>query len=131
VVKETFFLFGLGEVDLIFGVTWLASLGDVQVNWKTLTMSFNTQNQQIQIKGDLTFLKTTVTGQNVMEIITCPTNYNCCLTKFNGYPTNYCLLNSTSTPIIATFVPLIIATIPLTQSYLFTSFKVACNEAPP
>jgi len=31
-VRETFFLFELGGVDLILGVTWLASLGEVKVN---------------------------------------------------------------------------------------------------
>lgn len=35
VVEEKFYLFKLGGVDLIIGVTWLASLGEVQVNWET------------------------------------------------------------------------------------------------
>jgi len=38
--KETFFLFELGGVNVILGVAWLATLGDVKVNWKTLTMNF-------------------------------------------------------------------------------------------
>lgn len=46
VVKDNFFLFELGGVDLILGVAWL-SLGEVKVNWKTLTMSFMASGQQI------------------------------------------------------------------------------------
>ena len=38
--EETFFLFELGGVDMILGVAWLATLGEVKVNWKTLTMNF-------------------------------------------------------------------------------------------
>lgn len=33
-------VFELGGVDLVLGVSWLATLGEVQVNWKTLTMQF-------------------------------------------------------------------------------------------
>lgn len=31
-VKERFYLFELGGVDLILGVTWLVSLGEVKIN---------------------------------------------------------------------------------------------------
>jgi len=65
-VKETF-LFELGGVDLILGMTWLASLGEVKVNWRTLTMSFNTVDHQVQIKGDLTLTKKVVTPQVLLK----------------------------------------------------------------
>jgi len=39
-IKEKFYLFELGRVDIILGVTWLAALEDVKVNWRTLTMTF-------------------------------------------------------------------------------------------
>jgi len=31
-VKEMFFLFEFGGVDIILGVAWLAKLGDVRIN---------------------------------------------------------------------------------------------------
>jgi len=40
IIKERFYLFELEGVDVILGITWLASLGDVKVNWRTLTMTF-------------------------------------------------------------------------------------------
>jgi len=33
-INETFFLFELRGVDLILGVAWLATLGDVKVKWE-------------------------------------------------------------------------------------------------
>ena len=39
-ITEKFFLFDLGGVDVILGVAWLEKLGDVKVNWKSLTMQF-------------------------------------------------------------------------------------------
>ena len=60
-LKETFFLFELGGVDLILGVAWLATLGDVKVNWKMLTMNFCINGQHVQIRGDPTLSRTLVT----------------------------------------------------------------------
>lgn len=47
-----FFLFDLGRVDVILWVTWLEKLGDVKVNWKSLTMKFKQQGQSLEIQGD-------------------------------------------------------------------------------
>ena len=56
--KETFFLFELRGVDVILRVAWLATLGDVRVNWKTLIMNFCIEGQKMQIKGDHTLTRT-------------------------------------------------------------------------
>jgi len=39
-MEGDFFLFDLGGVDLILGVAWLATLGEIKANWQTLSMSF-------------------------------------------------------------------------------------------
>ena len=52
-VTEKFYVFELGGVDVILGVAWLATLGDMEVNWKALTMSFPYGGQKIQIWGTL------------------------------------------------------------------------------
>ncbi|BAT84087.1 hypothetical protein LR48_Vigan03g089700 [Vigna angularis] len=59
-VNEKFYLFKLGGVDLILGVTWLASLGEVKINWRNLTKSFDHREEEIMIKGDLTLTKKVV-----------------------------------------------------------------------
>ncbi|GJT84253.1 putative mitochondrial protein [Tanacetum coccineum] len=39
-INEDFFPLPLGSTDAILGIKWLETLGDMSVNWKTLTMSF-------------------------------------------------------------------------------------------
>jgi len=49
-VKETFFLFELDGVDVILKVAWLATLGEVKVNRRTLMMSVYNQGREVKIK---------------------------------------------------------------------------------
>nr|GMD21651.1 peroxidase 64 [Ipomoea batatas] len=46
------FVFPLGGVDLILGVAWLEGLGDVMVNWASLTMTFRIGDILIRLVGD-------------------------------------------------------------------------------
>lgn len=39
----------------------MATLGDVRVNWKTLTMNFSIEGQKVQIRGDYKLTRTLVT----------------------------------------------------------------------
>lgn len=45
-------LFPLGGVDIILGVPWLASLGDVIANWKSMFLSFTRDGPNIRFNGD-------------------------------------------------------------------------------
>jgi len=63
VLEETFFLFELEGVDMVLGMTWLAILGEVKVNWQTLTMSFLVHGRKICIQGDPTLIKTLINPQ--------------------------------------------------------------------
>jgi len=37
---------------MILGVAWLVTLGEVKINWKTLTMSFCRGGKQVHIRGE-------------------------------------------------------------------------------
>lgn len=52
-VQEGFYLFELGGVDLILGITWLVTLGEVRINWRDLTMRFIQGEKEALIKGIL------------------------------------------------------------------------------
>ncbi|MCI23956.1 RNA-directed DNA polymerase (Reverse transcriptase), partial [Trifolium medium] len=44
-------LFDLGVVDMVLGMEWLSTLGDMIVNWNTQTMSFWYNKQWVTLKG--------------------------------------------------------------------------------
>nr|GMD74955.1 peroxidase 64 [Ipomoea batatas] len=46
------FAFPLGGVDLILGIAWLETLGDVKANWAKLTMEFTIGDIPVQLVGD-------------------------------------------------------------------------------
>nr|GMC88585.1 peroxidase 64 [Ipomoea batatas] len=46
------FAFPLGGVDLILGIAWLETLGDVKANWDKLTMEFTIGDIPVQLVGD-------------------------------------------------------------------------------
>ncbi|KAJ9558601.1 hypothetical protein OSB04_013215 [Centaurea solstitialis] len=50
-VVEDFFPLELGSTDVILGIKWLRTLGDMRVNWSTLMMSFEGPEGMVTLKG--------------------------------------------------------------------------------
>lgn len=46
------YVFALGGVNIILGMAWLATLGDVKVNWETMSMAFAWKGMNVVLKGD-------------------------------------------------------------------------------
>ncbi|CAA0825193.1 Eukaryotic aspartyl protease family protein [Striga hermonthica] len=61
------FVFPLGGVDIILGVSWLASLGDVKANWKNLTMEIVKDGRTILLRGDPSFTRQAVSVATVIR----------------------------------------------------------------
>ncbi|KAH6813356.1 hypothetical protein C2S51_022374 [Perilla frutescens var. frutescens] len=51
------YVFPVGGVDMILGVSWLASLGDVKANWGLMTMEFLAAGRTITLRGDPSFVR--------------------------------------------------------------------------
>ncbi|KAF7810390.1 Retrotransposable element Tf2 [Senna tora] len=66
-IRENFYLFKLGDVDMILGVEWLESLGEVRVNWKQLTMKFKTKQGLVCLVRDPALAKSLVSMKNLMR----------------------------------------------------------------
>ena len=49
---DDFLPLDLGSTDVILGIKWLQTLGDVKVNWKLLTMTFLGDRGKITLVGD-------------------------------------------------------------------------------
>ncbi|WVY99731.1 hypothetical protein V8G54_025801 [Vigna mungo] len=56
-IAEQYHVFELGGVNMILGVDWLATLGEVVTNWGKLTMSFKQGEREVTIRGDPTLAR--------------------------------------------------------------------------
>ncbi|XP_051122326.1 uncharacterized protein LOC127245468 [Andrographis paniculata] len=52
IVQADCYAFPLGGVDVILGVAWLKTLGNAQVNWHTMSMSFKVDGVPTTLQGD-------------------------------------------------------------------------------
>ncbi|KAF7810715.1 Retrovirus-related Pol polyprotein from transposon 17.6 [Senna tora] len=68
-IKQNFYLFNLGEVDVILGIEWLESLGEVSVNWRRLTMKYKEGEKEVSLKGDASLARTEVAFKTVMKSV--------------------------------------------------------------
>ena len=56
-VQQQFFLIGLGGVDMVLGMEWLASLGEIRANFEQLTLVLKIDGRKVIIKGEPELLK--------------------------------------------------------------------------
>ncbi|KAF7826714.1 Retrotransposable element Tf2 [Senna tora] len=68
-VCENFYLFNLGDVDMILGVEWLESLGEVRVNWKQLTIKIKAETGVVCLAGDPALARSLVSMKNLMRSV--------------------------------------------------------------
>ncbi|KAA0058891.1 Transposon Ty3-G Gag-Pol polyprotein [Cucumis melo var. makuwa] len=54
-------------MDVVLGMQWLYSLGNTEVDWRNLTMTFLHQGKKINIKGDSSLTKARVSLKNMMK----------------------------------------------------------------
>lgn len=57
----------MGGTDVVLGIEWLKSLGEVKMNWGQLTMKFRLQGEERCIQGDPTLAKTLVSLKAMMK----------------------------------------------------------------
>ncbi|XP_057794044.1 uncharacterized protein LOC131010514 [Salvia miltiorrhiza] len=62
----TCFVFPLSSVDVILGVSWLATLGDVTANWSNLTMEFYYQGTRVCLRGDPSLTRRACTKNGIL-----------------------------------------------------------------
>lgn len=61
-------MFPLGGVDIILGIAWLATLGDVQVNWATMRMSFQLPNESVTSIGNASNMKALISEDQLHKM---------------------------------------------------------------
>ena len=68
-VVENFLPLDLGSIDVILGIKWLQTLGEMKVNWKLLTMEFRVNSQVVVLRGDSSLSKTFVSLKTMIKVI--------------------------------------------------------------
>ncbi|KAK8559995.1 hypothetical protein V6N12_012804 [Hibiscus sabdariffa] len=68
-IIQDYFLFNLGSADVILGLEWLETLGDIQANFKTLTLKFKVQGQTKVIRGDRSLSKSVVSLKTLFKAL--------------------------------------------------------------
>ncbi|RDX88325.1 hypothetical protein CR513_30098, partial [Mucuna pruriens] len=64
-VKQDFYLFDLGGVDVVLGYAWLEELGDIKANFKEHVMKMTMKGEEVELRGDPT-LSSTMTSIKAM-----------------------------------------------------------------
>lgn len=68
-IIEEFLPFELGGSDVILGIKWLQTLGDMTVNWHELWMQLWDRNRLVTIKGDPSLSKTLTSCKTLCKIL--------------------------------------------------------------
>ncbi|KZV27240.1 peroxidase 64, partial [Dorcoceras hygrometricum] len=61
-------LFELGGVDVILGIEWLRTLGEVLVDWNKMDMRFQSEGNTIELKGDPTIQRTMLSFKSICKV---------------------------------------------------------------
>ena len=62
------FVFPLGIVDLILGISWLATLGEVRSNWVEPSMKFKQGNEWVTLRGDPTLVRSAISVRSLQKL---------------------------------------------------------------
>ncbi|XP_073035559.1 uncharacterized protein [Primulina eburnea] len=62
------YLFELGGIDMILGVDWLRTLGDVLLNWAKMEMRFSWRDQTVTLKGDPSLSRSMVSLKIIAKV---------------------------------------------------------------
>lgn len=68
-VVADFLPLDLGSTDVILGMKWLQTLGEMKVNWKLLSMEFREGGRTIVLKGDPSMCKAEISLKTMMRTL--------------------------------------------------------------
>ncbi|KZV56866.1 peroxidase 64 [Dorcoceras hygrometricum] len=61
-------LFELGGVDIILGVEWLRTLGEVRLDWNKMRMRFKAEGQLVELTGDPTLQRSMLSLKSIGKV---------------------------------------------------------------
>lgn len=67
VVEQNFFMMDLGGTEVVLGMDWLASLGDIKANFKNLIIRWRQGGNQLELKRDPSLCKTQASWKSMVK----------------------------------------------------------------
>ncbi|WVZ01519.1 hypothetical protein V8G54_027588 [Vigna mungo] len=67
-VEEDWYVFELGDVDVILGIAWLAKLGEVVINWRDMSMAYVSEGK-VRVQGDPALSRQLVNPQALLKLV--------------------------------------------------------------
>ena len=68
-IHEDFFVFELGGVDIVLGMEWLSSLGEIWANFKELMIKTPLGNNYHVLKGEPELARASASFKSIMKSI--------------------------------------------------------------
>ncbi|PHT74656.1 hypothetical protein T459_21933 [Capsicum annuum] len=68
-INQQYFLFELKGTDLVLGMEWLVTLGEMRVNWKLQIMKFNDAGRSVFLRGDPAMVRTVVSLKSMTKLL--------------------------------------------------------------
>lgn len=68
-IRQDFLPFSLGGVDIILGMEWLKSLGEVKINRGNQTMKFKWEGRKVELKRQTSLRKVETTLKTLFKLI--------------------------------------------------------------
>ncbi|KAJ1421315.1 Retrotransposon gag domain [Sesbania bispinosa] len=68
-IQQDFFIFDLGGAEVVLGMEWLASLGDIRGNFQELTLMIPRRGGTMVLKGDPSLSRTAASIRSIMKAI--------------------------------------------------------------
>ena len=68
-IKDDFLPLQLGSADIILGIQWLETLGNVTSNWKTQVMQFDIEGRTITLVGDPTLVHSQISLKAMLRTL--------------------------------------------------------------
>ena len=62
------YVFPLGCVDIILGVAWLETLGEVRCKWVDSSMKFKQGGEWVTLFGDSTLVRSTISARSLQKM---------------------------------------------------------------
>lgn len=68
-IQQDFYVFDLGGVDVVLGMEWLASLGEVRANFRELTLKIPVANGYHTLKGDSALTRVVASLKSILKTL--------------------------------------------------------------